>query len=671
MPPNGAEFVVSTWMMSGSGTRYARTVAVSLIAALVGLTGFWGQSGIQRAAADAPVSIADLHVMGNQIVNGDGIVVRLLGVNRSGLEYMCAGDNGNGYSFFDGPRDAASLATIASWHTNAVRVPLNEDCWLGVNLATGNPYQGQAYRTTVVNYVNLLNAAGLVAVLDLESSAPGSHLAVELAPMADRDHTPAFWASVATTFKDNHSVMFDVFNEPFPDRNRDTTAAWTCWRDGSQPNVSLNTCPSNPQDIIANGYGTYQAAGMQEIVNAVRATGSTNIILLGGVEFAGSLSQWLTYKPTDPTGNLVADWHVYDGNTCTPFPSCWDSALGGTQNVVPVVALEIGEYDCQHAFIDQLMPYLDARGIGYLGWTWDAGGGWQCGSGPTLITNYNGSPTAFGIGFRDHLAALATTEAFSSSVSVQPASVNAGGTVAIAANVTSRRITNALVDVEVRDAADNQVFQQVFDSQAFTAGQTRSFPVTWAVPTSAASGAYAVQVGVFMPGWGAQYTWNGNIGQVSVGGGSGPVPTNTPTPTPTTPPSGNATPTPTPSPTATATLTPTPTVACSPRPAVGIVSVPNGDGRLRVTVTANGAGNALTSIAFTTGTRVTGNGVVDTATQSGQVPPFSIEQLPAGTTSSTFYVRRAAAGQAVTVPVTITDGCGPWTTFVGGGPGAF
>src|SRR4051812_22604827 len=125
--------------MRSGGCRYARIVAVSLAIAVVGLALTWGQGGSPRAVADAPVSIADLHVVGNQIVNGDGIVVRLLGMNRSGLEYMCAGDNGNGYAFFDGPGDAASVAVMASWHINAVRVPLNEDCWLAVNLAAGNP----------------------------------------------------------------------------------------------------------------------------------------------------------------------------------------------------------------------------------------------------------------------------------------------------------------------------------------------------------------------------------------------------------------------------------------------------------------------------------------------------------------------------------------------------
>jgi len=65
---------------------------------------------------------------------------------------------------------------------------------------------------------------------------------------------------------------------------------------------------------------------------------------------------------------------------------------------------ELGENDCGHAYIDQYMSWADLHGISYLAWTWDT---WDCANGPALITDYTGTPTAFGAGFRDHLAALA------------------------------------------------------------------------------------------------------------------------------------------------------------------------------------------------------------------------------------------------------------------------
>ncbi|HET8844514.1 MAG TPA: cellulose-binding domain-containing protein, partial [Ktedonobacteraceae bacterium] len=44
------------------------------------------------------------------------------------------------------------------------------------------------------------------------------------------------------------------------------------------------------------------------------------------------------------------------------------------------------------------------EGIGYLGWGWDT---YDCSSFPALITDYSGTPTNFGAGFKQHLIALA------------------------------------------------------------------------------------------------------------------------------------------------------------------------------------------------------------------------------------------------------------------------
>src|SRR5438105_4262851 len=110
--------------------------------------------------AASPLAV---HVQNNQLVDADGNVLRLLGVNRSGSEYMCVG----GSAVFDGPVDAVAIAAIKAWHVNTVRVPLNEDCWLGINLPASNPWIGAPYRQAIVDFVQRLNSAGLYAILDL------------------------------------------------------------------------------------------------------------------------------------------------------------------------------------------------------------------------------------------------------------------------------------------------------------------------------------------------------------------------------------------------------------------------------------------------------------------------------------------------------------------------
>ncbi len=323
-----------------------------------------------KPAAAAGVAV---RVVGNQLVDASGAPLRLLGVDRSGTEYACA----QGWGIFDGPSDPTSIAAINSWHVNAVRVPLNEDCWLGINGVNPN-FSGAKYRSAIQSYVSSLNAAGMAAILDLHWSAPGSQPALSQQVMADADHSPAFWTSVAGAFKSNPGVVFDLYNEPHD-------ISWSCW---------LNGC------VTSSGW---QAAGMQALLNSVRSTGATQPVLAGGLNWSGDLSGWLAHEPNDPNHQLGASAHIYNFTQCST-PSCWNSTIAPVAAAVPVVTGEIGEDDCTPAFISSYMAWADAHGISYLGWSWNTA---SCGSGPALITSYSGSPTAFGAGLQSHLAAVA------------------------------------------------------------------------------------------------------------------------------------------------------------------------------------------------------------------------------------------------------------------------
>ncbi len=338
------------------------------------------------AATAAPA----LRVSGATLVGPDGAARTLHGVNRSGAEFMCV----QGRGIFDGPVDDTSIAAIASWKATAVRIPLNEDCWLGLSDVPA-AYGGSAYTSAISDFVHRLEAHGITPILDLHwthgqytgnSSGCSDTNATCQKPMPDAQYAPAFWKSVATTFKGDQAVVFDLFNEPYPDRATSTAAqAWTCWRDGG-------TCP---------GIG-YQVAGMQTLVNSVRSTGATNVIMAGGLAYSNDLSQWLQYRPSDPAGNLTASWHDYNFNACSSS-SCWDSTIAPVAAAVPLITGEIGENTCGHSYIDTLMAWLDQHRISYLGWTWNT---WDCSSGPSLISAYDGTPTAYGAGLRDHLLSL-------------------------------------------------------------------------------------------------------------------------------------------------------------------------------------------------------------------------------------------------------------------------
>jgi len=306
--------------------------------------------------------------------------VQLRGVNRSGLEYACI----QGWGFFDSPHpdridDPKMIAAMKSWDINAVRVPLNEDCWLGINTPGGRG--GKPYRKLVRSYVRALHAAGFYVILDLHWAAPGRTMADGQTPMADADHSPAFWRSLASTFKRDHALVFDLFNEPFG-------IGWSCWRNGCR--------------IPAQGhFPSYRAAGMQALVKAVRRTGATQPLMLGGLDYSGDVSGWLAHEPHDPLHQLVAAEHNY--GTLGPCTASCRSAVLATHRRVPLVFGELGETDCAHGYIDQMMPWADAHGMSYLGWAWNVA---SCSGEPALISSYDGTPTAFGVGFRNHLRAL-------------------------------------------------------------------------------------------------------------------------------------------------------------------------------------------------------------------------------------------------------------------------
>jgi hypothetical protein len=143
---------------------------------------------------------------------------------------------------------------------------------------------------------------------------------------------------------------------------------------------------------------------MQQLIDAVRGAGATQPVLLGGLRWANDLSGWLSHRPGDPAGQTAASFHLYNVNQCVTS-ACWDSQVAPVATVVPVVTGELGENDCAHGFIDGFLPWADAHGVSYLGWAWNSD--FNCSSGPGLVSDDAGTPTGYGVGLRDHLAATA------------------------------------------------------------------------------------------------------------------------------------------------------------------------------------------------------------------------------------------------------------------------
>lgn len=168
-------------------------------------------------------------------------------------------------------------------------------------------------------------------------------------------------------------MIFDLYNEPY-------TGSWACWRDGGS---------------ACNDVG-FTAAGMQQLVNTVRAAGAGNVLLLGCLGYSNdcqdSNGSWTQYLPSDPDNNLAASVHVYIGNGCATA-SCWTSTFAPIlQAGHPIVMGEFGDYDYNgqnpnQSFATGLLNWMDqSQASGYIAWTWNNWGNTEA-----LITSDDGS----------------------------------------------------------------------------------------------------------------------------------------------------------------------------------------------------------------------------------------------------------------------------------------
>jgi len=329
-------------MLIGRVLRVAAGAGVSL--ALVAL------GAVAASGPSAAATPGGLHVVGNVIQTASGQSFFLHGVDRPSLEWSCSGQAVSGQSGIP----ASDFTTMAQkWGANTVRLALNQDYWLsstGSKVASGSRCPG--YETTVKNAVAAAEAAGLDVVLDLHWSDEGNLNSTNVGQkcMADQNSL-TFWHQVATAFSANPGVLFEPYNEPHD-------VPWSVWQNGGKV-----TCTDGV---------TYQAAGMQSMINTVRNAGAANVIIVGGLDWAYDLSG----VPTHPlTGTNVAyATHPYEFKS-GDSPTTWQAKFGFLTSTAPVVATEFGTNTCgQDAYDTDILRYFQAHGMGYTAWGWWAGG---------------------------------------------------------------------------------------------------------------------------------------------------------------------------------------------------------------------------------------------------------------------------------------------------------
>jgi endoglucanase len=369
------------------------------------------------------------------VTQGESVVLR--GINVSGSEYSCLGngkDNGSPtvWDSSNLPANTSDYQTVINgmiddWHANVVRIPLNEDCWLGVPTSDQpTMLYGSSYITPIVDFVNAANASGMVAELDLHVGGgpelvKASSDQIDNFPAMDTNYSLQFWESVAQTFANNPAVIFNLTNEPEFAGNggsEDNIAEdWSCYVTGSYNGTQCNTsmCYASNQCEGPNGKSnTWNVEGVASVVTAIRNTektystnGTSHVIIVAGLDYSNELNDWLAYVSPNLSSmtNIAAGVHIYYDLDCETA-SCWSTQEGGILAAnYPVVIDETGELpksqggdSCTGAETETMVSWANGSSpeVGYWFWAFTKNGG--CAEPVLLKTNASPFTAASGYG---------------------------------------------------------------------------------------------------------------------------------------------------------------------------------------------------------------------------------------------------------------------------------
>lgn len=277
----------------------------------------------------------------------------------------------------------AAVTQAHQWGENFIRVELGEQFWLSSN-CDYNP----SYASKVDQVVSWITTLRMVALLDLHFNTVGGCESGAQHNMADEAQSPEFWKEVASRYASNPYVAFDLYNEP----HNISDAVWL--------NGGTTTDVYYPNQ-------TYEAAGMQQLYDVVRATGAENLVFISGTNWSNTVPQTLV------SGfNIVYTPHVY---TCpgNPPPDCSNSNPYDPSPIldnwvpvsatVPIVVTEFGwPSTSSGTFNSNVIAFAAAHNWGWAAYAWhdSSGGSWDLATwdGPIAEPTQSGLPILQALG---------------------------------------------------------------------------------------------------------------------------------------------------------------------------------------------------------------------------------------------------------------------------------
>jgi endoglucanase len=313
------------------------------------------------AATTKHVAPGGYYVSGNSVCTASGAAHMFHGVARPSLEWSPTGQQ----------LSAADFQLMATWKANVVRIALNQDFWIAES-----PIANADYPATVDAAVKWAEQAGMDVILDLHWSDAGTLGSCKSSCqqlMADTNSI-GFWADVASRYKNDGRVLFELYNEPHD-------VPWNVWKSGGKTS------------------GGWTAAGMQQLYDAVRGAGAENLVIIGGLNYAFDLSGVPSNRISGY--NILYASHPYGGSS-DKGPSAWEAGWGFLTKTDPVILTEFGDgSECSggtyspaiNTYVSAVITFADQHAANWTAWAWFSGG---C-SFPSLISDWEGTPTPPGM----------------------------------------------------------------------------------------------------------------------------------------------------------------------------------------------------------------------------------------------------------------------------------
>lgn len=333
--------------------------------------------------------------VGNQIIRVESCEPhRFVGISRPPLAYAASDPRMKGQTV------AEDFARIRSWNANTVRIEISQNFWV----PTAKWYD-PAYPARVDEAVKAARAAGLDVILALQTSDRGDPTypgdifrSNPQQQMPDVNHTIPFWKDVASRYKNDGRILFELFSEPYMEPH--VKSDWNLWLNGG-------TVPAG--EIYGENRRAYQAVGMKRLYETVRSTGANNLVILGGTHWGYFLDGVPQHRVQGH--NIAYATHLWDWSD--KQPATWEKDWASLAKTDPVMITEFGNYDCTTGYVQNVLDKADELNLSWIVWAWavtdsrDAAA--EPGMDPTcksisLLVDWSGTPTWVGRTIKDRLA---------------------------------------------------------------------------------------------------------------------------------------------------------------------------------------------------------------------------------------------------------------------------